>query len=137
MEASTKLAISYAIFAVMATAINIAAQDAVVRLFEGAIAVAASVVVGTAAGLMAKYLLDKRYIFRFRTRGAADDARIFALYSAMGVATTLVFWLVEFGFHVAFGSKEMRYVGGVIGLAIGYIAKYHLDKRFVFRAEAP
>jgi hypothetical protein len=26
----------------------------------------------------------------------------------------------------------MRYLGGVIGLAIGYLTKYHLDKRFVF-----
>jgi hypothetical protein len=29
----------------------------------------------------------------------------------------------------------MRYLGGVIGLTIGYLAKYHLDKRFVFKAE--
>ena len=30
----------------------------------------------------------------------------------------------------------MRYLGGVIGLAIGYLTKYHLDKRYVFRTEA-
>ena len=29
----------------------------------------------------------------------------------------------------------MRYVGGVIGLAIGYWAKYRLDKRFVFGSQ--
>ena len=33
-----------------------------------------------------------------------------------------------------FETKEMRYLGGVLGLAIGYLAKYHLDKRYVFRA---
>jgi len=27
----------------------------------------------------------------------------------------------------------MRYVGGVIGLAIGYYVKYQLDKRYVFK----
>ncbi len=30
----------------------------------------------------------------------------------------------------------MRYLGGVIGLAIGYLTKYHLDKRYVFRTKA-
>jgi hypothetical protein len=30
----------------------------------------------------------------------------------------------------------MRYVGGCIGLAIGYVIKYRLDKRYVFRTFA-
>ena len=30
----------------------------------------------------------------------------------------------------------MRYLGGMIGLAIGYLTKYHLDKRYVFRTES-
>jgi hypothetical protein len=29
----------------------------------------------------------------------------------------------------------MRYLGGIIGLAIGYLTKYRLDKRYVFRTE--
>jgi len=53
----------------------------------------------------------------------------------MGLATTLIFWGFEFSFHYFFETKEMRYLGGVIGLAIGYLTKYHLDKRFVFRKE--
>ena len=43
----------------------------------------------------------------------------------MGLATTVIFW--------GFETKEMRYLGGIIGLAIGYLTKYHLDKRYVFR----
>ena len=31
-------------------------------------------------------------------------------------------------------KPELRYLGGLLGLGIGYWAKYHLDKRFVFRA---
>ena len=31
-----------------------------------------------------------------------------------------------------FRTEAMRYVGAVIGLSIGYVAKYRLDKRFVF-----
>lgn len=55
------------------------------------------------------------------------------LYTVMGIFTTIIFLAFEFGFHAIFETKEMRYVGGVIGLMIGYICKYYLDKRFVFR----
>jgi putative flippase GtrA len=136
MSASTKLAIIYAIFALIATAANIGAQDLVVRTYSGAFDIPASVIVGTGVGLVVKYILDKRYIFRFRTRSVAHDTQTFALYSLMGLATTVIFWGFEFGFHYIFETKEMRYLGGVIGLAIGYLTKYHLDKRFVFRTEA-
>jgi putative flippase GtrA len=57
------------------------------------------------------------------------------MYTLMGLVTTVIFWGFEFGFHHLFESKEMRYLGGVIGLAIGYFAKYLLDRRFVFPKE--
>ena len=87
-------------------------------------------------GLVVKYILDKRYIFRFRARDAAHDGKTFVLYTLMGLATTLIFWGFEFGFDHIFETKEMRYLGGIIGLAIGYLTKYHLDKRYVFRMGA-
>jgi putative flippase GtrA len=127
------LAVLYAVIALVATAANIAAQELVVRAYAGPFAIAASVFVGTGVGLVAKYLLDKRYIFRFAARDTAHDAQTFLLYTAMGIATTALFWGFEFGFNHVFESKEMRYVGGLIGLGLGYWAKYHLDKRFVFR----
>lgn len=129
------LAITYLILAVIATATNILAQDVAIRIYSGAYSVLLSVAVGTAVGLVIKYMLDKRYIFRFRARDVAHDSKTFALYTLMGVATTVIFWGFEFGFHYLFESKGMRYLGGVIGLAIGYLAKYHLDKRYVFRVE--
>lgn len=136
MFASTKLAISYGIFALIATAANIGAQDLVVRSYTGAFAKLASVAVGTGVGLFVKYFLDKRYIFNFRARSVAHDSQTFVLYTIMGLATTGVFWGFEFGFDRIFATKEMRYVGGVIGLAIGYVTKYRLDKRYVFRMGA-
>lgn len=57
---------------------------------------------------------------------------MFMLYTVMGVATTALFWGIEYGFHLAFGTDAMRYLGGVIGLTLGYIIKYQLDKRYVF-----
>ena len=133
MFASSKLAINYAIFALIATAANIGAQDLVIRTYSGAFDILASVIVGTGVGLVVKYILDKRYIFRFRARSVAHDTQTFALYTVMGLATTVIFWGFEFGFHHIFETKEMRYLGGVIGLAIGYLTKYHIDKRFVFK----
>ena len=135
MFASSKLAINYAIFALIATAANIGAQDLVIRTYSGAFDILASVVVGTGVGLVVKYILDKRYIFRFRARSVAHDTQTFALYTVMGLVTTVIFWGFEFGFHHIFETKEMRYLGGAIGLAIGYLTKYHLDKRYVFRTE--
>lgn len=129
-----RLAFAYALFAAIATLVNIGAQDAALRLYGGAHAVALSVLVGTGAGLVVKYVLDKRYIFRFKTTGAAHDGRLFVLYTLMGVVTTAVFWGFEFGFEHLFHDKWLRYLGGVIGLAVGYVTKYQLDKRFVFRS---
>jgi len=127
------LALKYTIFAVLATLANIGSQDLAVRVYEGPYSITLSVFIGTGIGLVVKYLLDKRYIFAFQTRDLAHDTRTFMLYSLMGVVTTVVFWGFEFGFQWAFDDKAMRYLGGVIGLAIGYWVKYQLDKRYVFR----
>ena len=125
-------AINYTIFALLATIANIGSQDISLRLYGGVYAVMASVLVGTAVGLVVKYVLDKKYIFQFQIKDVAHDTHTFTLYTLTGVFTTAVFWGFEFGFDYLFQSKEMRYTGGVIGLAIGYYIKYQLDKRFVF-----
>ena len=135
MLASARLAISYGIFALIATAANIGTQDAFTRTCTGSGHIVISMVLGTGAGLITKYLLDKRYIFRFKTQGVTDDTKTFGLYTLMGFLTTIVFWTFEWGFHWVFETKEMRYLGGAIGLAIGYLLKYQLDKRFVFKSE--
>ncbi|MDD3433169.1 MAG: GtrA family protein [Tepidiphilus sp.] len=135
MRSSSKLAINYTIFALIATAANIGAQDFVIYLYGGAFNILTSVVVGTGVGLVVKYLLDKRYIFRFRARSVTHDTQTFVLYTVMGLVTTAIFWAFEFGFQLIFETKEMRYIGGAIGLGIGYLIKYHLDKRYVFRTE--
>jgi hypothetical protein len=132
-----RLAIVYAIIALIAMAANLAAQAIAVHLWTGPWQIELSVLVGTAVGLALKYVLDKVFIFRFKAENTAHDVQTFVLYSAMGVVTTLIFWGFEFAFYSAFTDKRLRYLGGLIGLAIGYWAKYHLDKRFVFRAANP
>lgn len=132
-----KFVLLYAWLAVIATVVNIGTQDITSRLYDGPAAVLVAMIMGTGAGLVVKYLLDKRYIFHFRARDAGHDSKTFALYTLMGLATTAIFWGFELGFDYVFANRTMRYVGAVLGLSIGYVAKYYLDKRFVFRQAAP
>lgn len=128
-----KLIANYSLFALIATLGNIAAQDVTVSYYKGIYAIELSILVGTGIGLIIKYVLDKHYIFKFKTQTAAHNSKTFILYTLMGILTTLIFWGFEFGFNQIFQTKQMRYLGGIIGLSIGYITKYHLDKHFVFR----
>ena len=129
------IALLYALFCVVAIVVNIGSQALALQLWPAGIWF--SIIVGTGTGLVVKYLLDKRFIFRFKPQNASHDSRTFALYTLMGVATTAIFWGFEYGFWHAFGTAQMRYLGGVIGLIIGYLAKYHLDKKFVFGISPP
>jgi putative flippase GtrA len=130
-----RLAIVYTMIALIATAANLGAQEFTVRVWHVAFQIEHSVFIGTGAGLVVKYVLDKIFIFRFRAASTLHDLQTFILYSGMGVVTTLLFWGFELGFNATFQDKNMRYVGALIGLGLGYWAKYHLDKRFVFRAQ--
>lgn len=123
----------YALFAVFAIVANIATQWTSMALYTGPWSIPVSMVFGTIIGLIVKYVLDKRFIFGFQADSGLHEARTFALYAFMGIVTTGVFWATELSFHWVFGTDAMRYLGGVIGLAIGYWIKYWLDARFVFR----
>jgi putative flippase GtrA len=131
-----RLAIVYTFIALIATAANPGAQELPVRTWRGAFEIEISVFIGTGVGLVVKYVLDKIFIFRFRAANTLHDLQTLILYTAMGVVTTLLFWGFEFGFNAAFQDRNMRYLGALIGLGLGYWAKYHLDKRFVFRPQA-
>jgi len=128
-----KIALMYTIFAVISTIANIWSQDITSRIYQGEYELWLAIFVGTGVGLVVKYFLDKRYIFQYQTQSIQHDSKTFYLYSLMGVFTTVIFWGFEFAFDAIYQTKEMRYLGGVIGLAIGYYVKYQLDKRFVFK----
>lgn len=131
-KTAVSIAIMYTLFAAFSTAINIGAQMLSIWAYKGAYSVELSILIGTAAGLPLRYLLEKRYIFTFKSNNIAHDGQLFVLYSFMGVFTTAIFWGVEYAFHLIFATDTMRYVGGVIGLVIGFYVKYQLDKKYVF-----
>jgi putative flippase GtrA len=132
MMTKLKIALLYSLFAIISIVANLLAQDITVRVYHLKYQIALSVIVGTAVGLLIKYVLDKKYIFRFSANSLAHDSSLFVMYTAMGVVATLIFWGFEFTFEYLFHTKFMRYLGAVIGLSIGYFIKYNLDKRFVF-----
>jgi putative flippase GtrA len=128
------LVVIYLAGALVATLGNVASQEVVWRLLGGT-GLYYSMIAGTGVGLLIKYIWDKRLIFAYRPASATHDFMTFLLYAAMGIATTAIFWAVELAFWYTFQTTTMRYVGGVIGLGIGYWAKYRLDKRFVFGSQ--
>lgn len=127
------IALWYALFALFSTAVNIAFQYLSFLVYSGYLSLYIAMFAGTVAGLVLKYILDKKYIFFHKPKSKKDDGKKFFLYSLMGVFTTFIFWGFEIGFDYMFESQNAKYIGAVVGLSIGYVVKYFLDKKFVFK----
>lgn len=120
----------YIIFAIISIAINLLTQYFVL-IFADVLCIA--MFFGTFLGLITKYFLDKKFIFYYRSKNKIDDGKKFFVYSFFGIFTTLVFWGFEISFDAVFKSDLAKYVGALLGLVIGYVLKYFLDKNFVFK----
>lgn len=125
-------AIKYILFAVISTLFNLLFQYFSFGIYEGVGSLYIAMFFGTLAGLIVKYVLDKKFIFYHEVENKKDDAKKFALYSLMGVFTTIIFWGTEIAFDTFSQNPNAKYLGAVIGLSIGYVIKYFLDKKFVF-----
>lgn len=127
-----KLGVLYVIFACIATIVNLGTQEITSRVYPFSYILFVSIFAGTLTGLVTKYALDKKYIFNYQVENLSKNFQTFLLYSTMSVVTTIIFWATEYAFDAYFGTKTMRYVGAVLGLSVGYITKYQLDKKYVF-----
>lgn len=126
------VAIKYTIFAVISTLFNLLFQYFSFLLYAGFGSLYIAMFIGTLAGLVVKYILDKKFIFYHVVENKKEDAKKFALYSLMGVFTTIIFWGTEILFDTLSQNPNAKYLGAIIGLSIGYIIKYFLDKKYVF-----
>jgi putative flippase GtrA len=124
--------IRYVAFAIVATFANLAAQEAVIRLSPAA-PLTLSILTGTAVGFFLKYLLDKKWVFGDGYSDRRQELQKITLYGVFSVLTTLVFWSLEVAFWVIWRTDLAKYTGAVLGLAIGYAAKFMLDRTFVFK----
>ncbi|MFV1877614.1 GtrA family protein [Nioella sp.] len=129
---TASLALRYALFAVIATVSNLGMQRIVLSFGDSGGVFAMAVAAGTLVGLVVKYVLDKRWIFFDQSTGVKAHSRKFALYTAMGLITTCIFWGSETAFWLIWGTDMMRELGAILGLMVGYVTKYMLDRRFVF-----
>ena len=127
------IAFRYVLFAIISTIVNLGFQYFSFLLYTGFLSLYVAMFIGTLAGLILKYVLDKKYIFFHETKSKKDNGKKFLLYSLMGVFTTFIFWGFEIGFDYLLEDENAKYLGGLIGLAIGYVVKYNLDKKFVFK----
>lgn len=123
----------YVAFALLAMVANLAVQELVVRGWPAAPLLAA-IAAGTGAGFAIKYLLDKLWVFDDAFTGYRQEASKIALYGLFSIATTLIFWATELAFWMIWQTAPAKYAGAVLGLALGYVIKFCLDRRFVFRA---
>ncbi|WP_370269181.1 GtrA family protein [Nioella sp.] len=126
------LALRYTLFAVIATLANLGTQRLVLTAGDSGAVFTAAIGAGTLVGLVVKYALDKRWIFYDSSTGLRAHGRKFALYTAMGIVTTCIFWGSETAFWLIWGTDTMRELGAILGLMVGYVTKYILDRRFVF-----
>lgn len=128
-----QLTFRYGFFAALSMAANLATQALMLALLAPmASALALAMGAGTVAGFALKYWLDKRWIFEAHSVGIRQEARQVVLYGIFSVATTLVFWATEAMFALVWRSTLATYLGGAIGLCLGYALKYVLDGRYTF-----
>lgn len=120
------------LFAALSTLFNLLFQYLSFHVYSAFGSLYVGMFVGTLAGFAVKYILDKKYIFYHTPKDKKDDAKKFILYSFMGVFTTIIFWGSEIAFYTLSQDPKAKYLGAVIGLSIGYVIKYFLDKKYLF-----
>ena len=133
------------VFAIIAIVSNLLTQELSFFVYDQRYAIYLAIFMGTGVGrvvkcfcggggrrLVVKYLLDKTFLFNYKTKNVSHEGRTFFLYTLMGLATTLLYVVFEVSFDYIFNDKLMRNIGAVIGLTLGYYIKYILDSKFVF-----
>lgn len=133
MLSSSTLVLRYSSFAAVATIVNIITQVASTLLYAGHYELYVAMLAGTCTGLVIKYILDYHWIFQGQSVTLSHHSIKFTCYSLTGVLTTGIFWGTELIFAAVGDAYWLRYAGAVLGLSVGYVVKYHLDKYFVFR----
>ncbi|MBN1523327.1 MAG: GtrA family protein [Spirochaetales bacterium] len=132
--------IKYYLFAAIATISNLVLQFLCTRIGESVLTVdlihrkdiiyISAWAVGTGLSSVLKYILDKVFIFKYQTDTLKKNLVTFFFYGIMSLVTTGIFFGIQSYFEYIL--QISKYIGGFIGLGIGYTVKYFLDRKFVF-----
>ena len=134
MSKSKKLFL-FVLFAAISTLFNLLTQRVVLFFNKTNLFFLIAILSGTLVGLVIKFFLDKKYIFFDDNNNISNFKKKFGLYTLMGIFSTIIFWGTESIFWIIWRNENMRELGALLGLTIGYVIKYRLDKRYVFRKE--
>ncbi len=122
----------YAFFAAISSLLNLLTQYLSFFIYTGYASLYIAMFVGTSIGLFTKYILDKKFIFHYDNVNNNFRNSRFFYYLLTGILTTSIFWGTEIAFFIIYSNQNAKYIGALIGLVIGYLIKYILDKRYVF-----
>ena len=86
----------------------------------------------TIVAFIFKFFIDKFFIFKDINKKMKENLRQVFFYGLFAVITTSIFWGFELCFKYVFVFSFSEYLGGFIGLSIGYSLKFILDSKFVF-----
>ncbi len=125
----------YILFAFFAIFFNLLTQRLILSFNKTNLFFFIAILSGTLVGLIIKFFLDKSYIFFDKKKDFFYVGEKFRLYTIMGIFSTLIFWGTESIFWIIWRKENIRELGAIFGLTIGYILKYRLDKRYVFNKE--
>ena len=127
-----QLIFRYVVFSIVATVLNLLTQRILLMGSDQSYELLLAMLAGTAIGLVVKFFLDAKWIFHVGLSGMKTQSKRFGRYSLFGVFTTSIFWGAETLFWLIWTTELARETGAILGLTIGYVMKYKLDKRFVF-----
>lgn len=120
----------YAIFAAISIALNVLTQRMVFWVHDGPNTIFFSMTGGATVALVAKYYLDRRFIFSVKSYPKASE---FFRYAFTGGMITLVYFVVEYLIWSSYRTDFARDLGIVLGMAAGYGIKFFLDREYVFK----
>jgi len=123
----------FVLFAIVSTLFNLLTQRIILSINTTNLFFFFAILSGTVVGLVTKFFLDKRYIFYDKKNDISHVSKKFGLYTFMGIFSTIIFWGTESIFWIIWKKENMREFGAILGLIIGYIMKYNLDKKYVFK----
>ena len=132
MKKSKKIFLFFS-FAIISTLLNLLTQRFILSFDKTNLFFFIAISSGTFVGLVIKFFLDKSYLFFDKKNNISHLRKKFGLYTFMGIFSTIIFWGTEYIFWIIWRQENMRELGAILGLTIGYIIKYKLDKRYVFR----
>jgi putative flippase GtrA len=131
-QSKTCITLKYTLFVLVSIIVNLFSQLVMLAIYSGPLSLFLAMCVGAGTGLIIKYNLDKRWVFYHQTNNKNHNAQAFILYVLFGGLITSLFFISEIALDLIVNNPYAKFLGALIGLVIGYIAKYQLDKRYIF-----